>query len=74
MFFPMALFPSFVSLGIDYLLKQLDLRGVVPVYLLLSVVQTSLIFWIYKFALDLQGQLLQRRELFVMDAITKPIE
>ncbi len=74
MLFPLALAPMLIPLGIDVLLDELGWRGMIPVYLILSILQAALVLWIYKRALAAQGRMLQQRERKVLETVTTQSE
>jgi hypothetical protein len=73
MLFPLALLPTLVPLGLDLLLDHFGWRGVVPIYLILSVLELVIGIWIYKRVVSAQGRLLLRREKQILDAVTVEI-
>ncbi len=62
MLVPVALIPTLIPLGLDLLLDYFGWRGIVPIYLILSVLELVIGLWIYKHVVSAEGRLLLRRE------------
>ena len=70
-----AFVPLAVPLGLDYLARQFLFEQFgwldwVPIYLILSLLVAVVILLVYRTVLDYQGELLQRRELRILEAVT----
>jgi ABC-2 type transport system permease protein len=70
-----AFVPLALPLGIDYLARQFLLQQFawvewIPIYLILSLLVALVTLFVYRTVLDYQGELLQRRELRILEAVT----
>jgi ABC-2 type transport system permease protein len=70
-----AFVPLVLPLGIDYLARQFLLQQFawvewIPIYLILSLLVALVTLFVYRTVLDYQGELLQRRELRILEAVT----
>ena len=72
--FALALTPALILCGVDLLLAHLGWRGIVPVYLILSLLEAGFVLWLYQTVLGLQGRLLQQRERRILDTVTAQVE
>jgi hypothetical protein len=72
--FPLALAPTLLPLGIEFLLDQLEWAPGVPADLLLSLLSCVGAIYFYRFVLDLQGQWLQAREQKILEVVTLKAE
>jgi hypothetical protein len=72
--FPIALSPTLIPLGIEYLLSLSGRFTWFPVYLILTVAEFALVTLLYPLILDLEGNLLHRREQRILEIVTSKIE
>jgi phosphate starvation-inducible membrane PsiE len=68
--FPFALAPSMVPLGLEIGLHWLGWFPGVPISLLFSVGEVLAVGYLYSWVLDRQGELLQSRELRILDVVS----
>ncbi len=61
-FFPLAMMPTLLPLGVQVLLEQLGWSGAIPVCLLLSLVECVVVACVYRLVIRWEGRLLQARE------------
>lgn len=71
---PIALAPTLVPLGIEFLLSQSGWLPWFPAYLLLTIVEVILVVWFYSWLITGQGRLLQRREQRILETVTTKME
>jgi hypothetical protein len=71
---PFALAPTLLPLGIEFLLESRGWDAGVPVCLLLSAGECLAIVWLYRWALNGQGHLLQAREQRILKVVTTRAE
>lgn len=69
-FFPLTQLPTMLPLGIEAGLESLGWTSGLPVCLALSLVQCAAVVFIYRFALNWQGRLLQSREQKILETVT----
>jgi hypothetical protein len=60
---------SLIPLGIEALLDAMNWFAWFPAYLVLGAVQAIVIIWLYPVVLDVEGGLLQRRELRILEIV-----
>jgi hypothetical protein len=72
--FPLALAPTMIPLGIEFLLSWAGRYTWFPAYLILTGVEFALVAYLYPLLLDLEGSLLQQRELRILEVVTSKIE
>src|SRR5262249_48669559 len=72
--FPLALAPTLLPLGIEFLLDQLEWAPGVPADLLLSLLSCVGVIYFYRFILDLQGQWLHAREQKILEVVASKAE
>jgi ABC-2 type transport system permease protein len=72
--FPIALAPTLIPLGIEFLLQWTDSWAWFPAYLILTIVEVVLVVWLYVEALETQGRMLERRELRILQVVTTKVE
>ncbi|HLJ93309.1 MAG TPA: hypothetical protein VKU02_08980 [Gemmataceae bacterium] len=72
--FPLALTPTLLPLGIQFILEQLGWSYGVPICLLLSLLECAGIVYLYRLVLTWQGDLLQARELKILDIVAARAE
>jgi len=68
--FPFALAPSMIPLGLEIGLHWMGWYSGVPISLLLSVGEVLAVGYLYSWALDRQGALLQARELRILEIVS----
>jgi len=68
--FPIAMFPTWIPVGAELWLNHLKPGTGIPIYLILSTALLALLALVYHHALSLQGNLLQRRERRILQAVT----
>jgi hypothetical protein len=64
---------TFIPLGVEALLGLIGNRGL-PAYLVLGLLQAPVAVWVYRAALDWQGELLQRREQQILEIVAARAE
>jgi hypothetical protein len=72
--FPVALSPTLLPLGIEYLLRGWGWPQAAPVYLLLTVLESAAIVYLYPHILDIQGDMLAVREQQILEVVTSKVE
>lgn len=72
--FPLALSPTLIPLGIEYLLSFTDSFARVPAYLMLAIGECTFVVWLYPRILRAQGDLLERRERRILEIVTTKAE
>lgn len=70
MTFPLALAPSMIPLGMEYFFHWMGWYTAIPVFLLLSVVETAGVAFLYSWVLEHEGRFLQSRELRILEVVT----
>jgi hypothetical protein len=68
--FPMAVAPSMIPLGLEFVLHWFGSYTSVPVFLLSSILEVIGVFYLYAEVLKSQGRLLQSRELKILEVVT----
>ena len=68
--FPFALAPSMIPLGLEIGLHWMGWFPGIPICLLLSLGEVLAVGYLYSWALDRQGELLQSRELRILDVVS----
>jgi hypothetical protein len=71
---PVALTPTLIPLGIEFLLAWSGTLSWLPAYLIFTIAECAVVVWLYPLALDAQGQWLQRREQKILEIVTKKVE
>jgi len=73
--FPIALSPTLIPLGIEFLLSWTG-SGFdwLPVYLVLAIIEAAVIIWLYPQFLSSQGRWLERREKKILEIVTAKAE
>jgi ABC-2 type transport system permease protein len=71
---PLPLGLTLIPLGVEALLTWMGRSSGFPAYLVLNVVQVFVVGWLYRFALDAGGILLQRREQRILEIVGSPAE
>lgn len=61
--------PAAAGIGVEILLQRAWNINYIPVYLLIGVVELAIVIPVYRWALSWQGDLLQRRETDIIDAL-----
>jgi hypothetical protein len=72
--FPVAMAPTLVPLGAEFLLRQFGSPDWLPVCLILSLAICAAVIFFYRWALTWQGELLQSRELQILETVTTKAE
>jgi ABC-2 type transport system permease protein len=72
--FPLALTPTLIPLGIEFLLSWSGTMAWFPAYLILAIVECAAMLWLYPVLLGHQGQLLGRREQRILEIVTTKAE
>ena len=72
--FPVALSPTLIPLGIEFLLSWYESLAWVPVYLILAIVECATAIWLYPIILGSQGRFLQSRERRILEVVTAKTE
>ena len=68
--FPLALAPTLIPLGIEFLLSISQTLPWFPVYMVLAIGECALVLWLYPLALKSQGEFLERRERRILEVVT----
>jgi hypothetical protein len=69
-FLPLALAPTLLPLGAEFLLRLYGWGEGLPISLALSVIECAAILYLYRALLTYEGRLLQRREQRILDIVT----
>ena len=69
-FSPFVILPGVLFLGAEWVLGYFYSIDFVPVFLILSIVELGIIYRIYLYVLQQQGQLLQIRETKILEVLT----
>jgi hypothetical protein len=72
--FPLALSPTLIPLGIEFLLSFTKSMVWFPAYLMLAVGECIFVVWLYPQILRSQGALLERRERKILEIVTSKAE
>jgi hypothetical protein len=73
--FPIALSPTLIPLGIEFLLTWTGSSFAwLPLYLMLTIVEAAVMVWLYPQFLSSQGKLLERREKKILEIVTTKAE
>jgi len=72
--FPIALAPTLIPLGIEFLLSWTNTFAWFPAYLLFTIVEVVLVTWLYTVILEKQGRMLERREQKILEVVTTKVE
>jgi ABC-2 type transport system permease protein len=65
-----AFVPLVLPIGIDYLVRQFPWGEWIPTYLIFALLLALVMLFVYRSVLDYQGDLLQRREVQILEAVT----
>lgn len=71
---PVALTPTLIPLGIEFLLTWSGTFSWLPAYLMFTIVECALVIWLYPLVLNSQGQWLERREKKILEIVTTKAE
>jgi hypothetical protein len=71
---PIALAPTLVPLGIEFLISRSGRLPWFPAYLILTIVEVVFAVWFYSWMITSQGRLLQRREQRILETVTSKME
>lgn len=72
--FPLALSPTLIPLGVEFLLSLSRPGTWIPAYLILALAECALMVWLYPRILNSQGDLLERRERKILEIVTTKAE
>jgi len=72
--FPIALSPTLIPLGIEYLFSWSGRYTWFPAYLIFTVAEFAIVARLYPLVLDFEGNLLHRREQRILEIVTSKIE
>jgi len=73
--FPIALSPTLIPLGIEFLLTWTGSSFArLPLYLILTIIEAAVMIWLYPQFLSSQGKLLERREKRILEIVTTKAE
>jgi hypothetical protein len=72
--FPIALATTLVPLGVEFLLSWSGTIARAPIYLALSTLELVAMRYVYPVFLDVQGRMLQNRELRILEIVTAKVE
>ena len=73
--FPLALSPTLIPLGIEFLLTWTGSSFAwLPLYLILTIIEAAVMVWLYPQFLSSQGKLLERREKKILEIVTTKAE
>jgi ABC-2 type transport system permease protein len=72
--FPLALSPTLIPLGVEFLLSRSGSGTWFPAYLILALAECALMVWLYPRILSSQGDLLERRERKILEIVTTKAE
>jgi len=72
--FPLALSPTLIPLGIEFLLSWAGWSTWFPAYLVFILLESAAVICVYPLVVDWQGELLQRREQQILEVVTSKIE
>jgi ABC-2 type transport system permease protein len=72
--FPITLAATLIPLGIEFILTWTGTLSWAPAYLVFTLIETALVIWLYIEMLEVEGRLLERRELRVLEAVTTKVE
>jgi ABC-2 type transport system permease protein len=72
--FPLALSPTLIPLGLEFLLNWSGWSSWFPVYLAVILAECAVVAALYPAALDWQGGILQQRERQILEVVTSKVE
>ena len=72
--FPVALAPTLIPLGIEFLLSWSGTMVWFPAYLILAIAECAAVLWLYPVLLSRQGDLLELRERRILEIVTTKAE
>jgi hypothetical protein len=72
--FPLALSPTLIPLGLEFLLNWSGWSSWFPVYLAVILAECVVVAALYPAALDWQGGILQQRERQILEVVTSKSE
>jgi hypothetical protein len=72
--FPLALSPTLIPLGLEFLLNWSGTNTWFPVYLAVILVECAVVAALYPIVLDWQGGILQQRERQILEVVTSKTE
>ena len=71
---PIPISLTLIPLGVEALLTLMKWAAWFPASLVLGVVQAAIVLWLYRLALNWQGDLLQRREQKILQIVGSKAE
>jgi len=72
--FPLALAPTLIPLGLEFLFDRLGWLEGLPLFLSMTLVECGLVAYLYPIALGWEGKLLQDREQRILEIVTSRVE
>lgn len=72
--FPLALTPSLIPLGVEFLLSWFGWTTWLPVYLLLTILEASIVLYLYPRLLNWQASLFYEREQRILETVTAKVQ
>jgi len=72
--FPLALSPTLIPLGLEFVLAWAGWWTWFPAYLVFILLESAAVACVYPLVVDWQGELLQRREQQILEVVTSKIE
>jgi hypothetical protein len=71
---PIALTPTLLPLGVEFLLEWADWMSWFPAYFILTLLELAVVLLVYDKFIELQGRLLQSREQRILEIVTVKVE
>jgi ABC-2 type transport system permease protein len=68
--FPFAMAPALIPLGLEFGLHRLGLSSGISIFLLFSLGEVLAVGYLYSWVLDRQGEMLQSRELKILEVVS----
>jgi len=72
--FPLALSPSLIPLGVEFLLSYFGWMTWLPIYLLLTLLEASIVLYLYPRLLNWQASLFYAREQRILETVTAKVQ
>jgi len=72
--FPLALTPTLIPLGIEFLLSWFGTMAWFPAYLIFAILECATAIWLYPILLSREGELLESREKRILEIVTTKAE
>lgn len=70
---PLSQIPTLVPLAIELFLEHLEWHAGLPIFLLLSTLECVAFVFLYRFVLDWEGELFQKREQRILQCVTNKL-